>query len=91
MLVPVHIPVGSMVDCDMIKGAFCHGVVSKGNIQLEAVVALAGQLPVQPLDQLFGLFCREVVAGNEEFIAAHPQGRITRPTRLSSRSPYSWP
>ena len=59
-----------MVDCDIIKGAFCHGVVSKGNIQLEAVVALAGQLPVQPLDQLFGLFCREVVAGNEEFIAA---------------------
>ena len=63
-----------MVDCDIIKGAFCHSVVSKGNIQLEAVVALASQLPVQPLDQLFGLFCREVVAGNEEFIAAHPQG-----------------
>ena len=76
-----------MVDCGIIKGAFCHGVVSKGNIQLEAVVALASQLPVQPLDQLFGLFCREVVAGNEEFIAA----RITRPTRLSSRSPYSCP
>ncbi len=30
-----------MVDCDIIKGAFCHGVVSKGNIQLEAVVCLA--------------------------------------------------
>ena len=78
-----------MVDCGIIKGAFCHSVVSKGNIQLEAVVALAGQLPVQPLDQLFGLFCREVAAGNEEFIGRF--SRITRPTRLSSRSPYSWP
>lgn len=64
-----------MVDCGIIKGTFCHSVVSKGNIQLEAVVALAGQLPVQPLDQLFG----------GRF------SRITRPTRLSSRSPYSWP
>ena len=67
-----------MVDCGIIKGAFCHSVVSKGNIQLEAVVALAGQLPVQPLNQLFGLFCREVAAGNEEFIAAHPQGHALR-------------
>ena len=65
-----------MVDCDIIKGAFCHSVVSKGNIQLEAVVALAGQLPVQPLDQLFGLFCREVAAGDEEFIA-RPSRRAT--------------
>ena len=53
-----------MVDCGIIKGNFCHSVVSKGNIQLEAVVALAGQLPVKPLNQLFGLFCREVAAGN---------------------------
>ena len=67
-----------MVDCDIIKGAFCHGMVSKGNIQLEAVVALAGQLPVQPLDQLFGLFCRKMAAGNEEFIAAHPQSHALR-------------
>ena len=75
-----------MVDCDIIKGAFCHGVVSKGNIQLEAVIALAGQLPVQPLDQLFGLFCREVAT-----LSGGRFSRITRPTRLSSRSPYSWP